>query len=148
MHIFSCTEIEDLIIHLNKTDIDNIQFNYILESNKECFKNLKKLSVIDCSSYRRLLGNFQDILRYSENLEKLAIKSQDKNINAVLEHCLSNLKKMTILKLDSKAPREEERMKIIKENAIQLKHLYIAEESIKVARKTFGDNNRILIEKY
>lgn len=93
----------------------------------------------------RLLAVFEKLYKYSVNLEKFEIRSQDKNINIVLKNCLSSLKKLTDLRLDSKAPREKERLEIIRDNVAKLTNLYVAEDVFGVTREIFKERKHISI---
>lgn len=113
--------------------MDTAKLLNFIEFEKKFFEEITELRVIDKSGYMRLLNVFQELFTKFLNLQTFILESQDRNINAVLEYCLGNMKKLEELHLDSKAPRESKRLEIIKDKLPMLKKLFIDEKSVNIA---------------
>lgn len=138
----SISGIKDFTLNLNETDLDIEETIAILSSEKESFKNIKEMKVIDKSGYMRLLNVFQYLFANLISVQKFVLESQDKNINAVLEYCLQDMKELVELHLNSQAPRNYNRLTIIRKNSLKLKRLFINEEYCEYARSSvFTDGN-------
>lgn len=74
------------------------------------------------------------------NLEKFLIKSQDRNINMILDQCLPFMPTIQEIYIDSEAPRAAERFEIIRRNASNLKNLTIAEKFSDIVNQYFANN--------
>lgn len=109
--------------------MDSEQITQYLSSKHDTLKNITEIKVIDKSEHMRLLGVFQELFVKLINVKKFFLESQDRNINAILDYCLKNMKELVELKIDSRAPRELKRLTIIKNNAPKLKELCVHENS-------------------
>lgn len=121
------TGIESFQLIFNETDVvcEEIEKS-IRHVDQNLFLSLRKFEVVDKSGYRRIFGVFMPLLQNFNNLEALYIKSQDRNINIILQECLPLMATLNTLYLNSTAPRAPERFKIIKNNAKNLKNLMVS----------------------
>lgn len=119
---------------MSETDVasDEIEKS-IFVLHPQLFLSLKEFEIIDESGYRRIFCIFLPLLKRFNNLEKLSIKSQDSNINIILEECLPNMPYLREFYLNSKAPRSEGRFQIINNIVENLEKLWIASELVKEA---------------
>lgn len=108
------------------------------------FSSLKQVEVVDESGYRRNLGIFLVLLKKFSNLEKFSIKSQDRNINIILQECLICMPSLKELYIDSTASRAVERFKIIKIHTPNLEKLFTAETFFEKAVSIFEKRVKIL----
>lgn len=78
------------------------------------------------------------------NIEILSLKTQDRNINVMLEESLPFMTNLKELYLSSIAPRGKERLNIIKAKAPFLQKLSVAEQFVEDAKVIFDNNIEII----
>lgn len=132
--------IEKLTLKLSNTDICSDAIEKIINPPTNLFNNLKELEVIDNSTYRGIFGVFLGLYKNLHNLEKLTFKTQDRNINTILE-CLPIMQNLHEIQLTSTAPRASERYETILKIAPNLKKIFISCQSANEAHQAFESNH-------
>jgi len=125
--------VEKFTLKLSNTDISSDAIEKIINLPTDLFNNLKEFEVIDNSSYRGIFGVFLELYRNLENLKKLTFRTQDRNINTILE-CLSIMPNLEEIQLTSTAPRALERYKTILKLAPNLKKMNIPKSCVDEAQ--------------
>ena len=116
----------------------------IINPPTDVFNNITDFEVFDRSSPRRgLCGLFLGLLKNLKNIKKLILKTQDFEINGILEQCLPKMTKLEEIHLTSIASKVTERLMIIKKFVPQLKKLSVASKFVEDARKCFLENVEI-----
>jgi len=123
-------------LKLSKTDIASDEIEKIINIPTNVFKNVKEFEVVDDSAYRGIFGVFLGLFRNLKNIHRLSLKTQDRNINTILE-CLPEMDNLEDMHLTSTAPRLIERLKAVHKCAPNLKKLSISEKFLSDAKNIF-----------
>ena len=128
---------------LSATDVASDAIEKVINPPTDIFKNIKYFEVIDNSKYRGVLGVFLGLFKNLTNLESLTFKTQDRNINVLLEESLRFMTRLNEIYLTSTTPRCAERFRIIKQFVPELKKLTVANQFYKEARAFFDKSVEI-----
>lgn len=128
---------------LSATDIASDEIEKVINPRNDFYRQLRKFEVIDNSRYRGLFGVFLGLLKNLVNIEILSLKTQDRNINVLLEESLPHMPELKELYLPSMVPRGKERLKIVKTLAPGLKKLSIADQFVAEAKEIFDQHVEI-----
>lgn len=128
---------------LSSTDIASDEIEKAVNPSNPLFHQLRKFEVIDNSKYRGLFGVFLGLLKNLINIEILSLKTQDRNINVLLEESLPHMPAIKEIYLPSLAPRNNERINTIKNKAPGIQKLSIAEQFVGESRKILNNDVEI-----
>ena len=138
MVIFLILAIESFEFQLSPTDIASDEIEKVINVRSTLFINLVEFIVVDESSYQGILGVFLGFYKLLKNIKKITLKTQDRNINVILEECLPYMKNVEEIYLTSTVRNITERFVIIKKFATKLSKLAVAERFVKEAKEFFG----------
>ena len=127
-------------LNLSSTDVASDEIERIINRLTTLFENITEFEVIDNSSPRGTFGIFLGLFKNMRNIKKLTFKTQDRNINVILEECLPHMTRLEEIHLTSKAPRVMERFRTIRQFVPELKTISVASQLIEDARNCFDDN--------
>lgn len=91
------------------------------------------------------------LFRNFRNIKRIKIQSPDRNINVLLQEFLPVMINLSEIYIDSKAPREDERLNIIRNHVPNLTKLWVDAEYVQQAKNLFGngvDVNEVEIQNY
>jgi len=125
------------ILTLSKTDIASDEIEKLINPRTEVFNNLVTFELIDDSSYRGIFGVFLGLFRNLRYIRRLILRTLDRNINVILEESLGEMKYLEEILLTSKAPRVQERFKIIRKMVPNLKKISVCKEQFQDAQCFF-----------
>jgi hypothetical protein len=123
-------------LKISKTDIASDEIEKIISVPTDAFKDIQEFEVVDDSAYRGIFGVFLGLFRNMRNVQRLSLKTLDRNINTILE-CLPEMAFLEEMLLTSTAPRIVERLMAIHKCAPNLKKLSISEKFLSDARDIF-----------
>jgi len=126
-------------LHLSQSDVDSSEIERVINPRTELFNNVQYLEILDKSGYRRILGIFLGLFKNFRNIRSIKIQSPDRNINVLLQEFLPVMTSLREIYIDSMAPREEERLNIIRNHVPDLRKLGVATEFVQQAKDLFGD---------
>ena len=132
--------IEKFTLKLSNTDVSSDAIEKIINPPTEIFKNLKEFEVIDNSKYRGIFGIFLGLFKNLRNLQKLTLRTQDRNLNTILEY-LQIMPKLEEIQLTSTSPRAVERYQAILKLAPNLKNIFIPSQTFNEANQAFGSRD-------
>ncbi|KAL7014171.1 hypothetical protein ACKWTF_015778 [Chironomus riparius] len=124
--------------NLSSTDIASDEIERLINPQTSLFKGLENFEVVDSSKYRGTLGVFLGMFKNMRNLKSLSLKTEDRNINTLLEEFLPCMSKLEEIYLTSTAPRETERLNIIKSFVPLIRKLSVAPQFVEEAKMIFG----------
>ncbi|XP_070508703.1 uncharacterized protein [Chironomus tepperi] len=131
--------IESYTLILSSTDIASDEIEKAINPRNDLFKQIKKFEVIDNSGYRGLFGVFLGLLKNLTNLKILSLKTQDRNVNVLLQESLPCMTKLEEIYMTSMASSKyKERLAIIKRKCPTLRKLSVAEQFVGDAKIVFG----------
>ncbi|KAL7014204.1 hypothetical protein ACKWTF_015797 [Chironomus riparius] len=110
----------------------------LINPRTELFSNAENLEILDTSGYRRIFGVFLGLYKNFRNIKSLKIQSPDSNINVLLQEFLPVMTNLKEISIDSKAPREMERLDIIRINVPGLTKLWVDADYVQQAKNIFG----------
>lgn len=129
--------------YLHEEDLACDEVENIIFEKTDLFNSVEDFEIIDNSGYRRVLGLFLPLYQNMNSIKKLTILSFDRNINIILEECLSYMNQLEVICLNSTAPRSVERFQNIKKNVKKLKKIHVSEKFTHEAENCFGSTVKI-----
>lgn len=136
--------IESITLELLNTDIASDRVEIAINPTTDLFNNITEFELIDNSKYRGLFGVFLGLMKNLRNVRKLILKTPDRNINTLLEEFLPHMHQLTELYVTSTAPREIERLQIIKSRVINLRTISLHPTYCVEARAIFGNEVNVM----
>ncbi|XP_070509129.1 uncharacterized protein [Chironomus tepperi] len=122
---------------LSETDIASDEIEKRVNPTTNLFESVEVFEVIDNSRYRGTLGVYLGLFKNMKFIKKLILKTQDRNINTLLEEFLPCMYNLQEIYITSKAPRPTERFKIIGRFVGNLTKISVAPQYLEEAQKTF-----------
>jgi len=130
---FKC---QKFILKLSNRELSVDYLKKVIDSVANIFNDITEFEVIDNSC--GLFGVFVGLYGKFTNLEKLTFRTNDRNINKILE-CLPLMPNLEEIYLTSTAPRASERYQTILKFAQNLKIIRVQDNSVGEAQGYFGD---------
>ena len=124
-------------------EISTREIEKIVNPRTSLFDNIEEFEVIDISAPRHIFGVFLGLYKNLRNIKKLILKTQDHNINVLLDEFLPNMKKLSEIYISSTDRRYAERFRLIKTFVPNLKKLSIPQQFVKEARQSFDSDVEI-----
>ncbi|XP_070508735.1 uncharacterized protein [Chironomus tepperi] len=137
-------ELKKFTLNLKETDVSSDAIENVINQSTDELWNIKEFELNDNSDYRGILGVFLGFLRNLTGVERLVIKSKDRNINVILGECLPSMRHLKEIYLTSDAPRSMERLNMIKYYVPNLEKLTLSCQFIDEANQLFANNNVII----
>ena len=125
---------------ISETDIASDAIERIINPRTHLFDGLREFEIVDNSKYRSTLGVFLGLFKNIRNIRKLILRTQDRNINVLLEEFLPHMSQLNEIYLTSTAPRATERFLIIKSFVPNLIKISVAPQYVEEAKLIFGVN--------
>ncbi|CAG9811544.1 unnamed protein product [Chironomus riparius] len=136
--------ITSFLLNLSTMDIATQEIEKIVNPRTNLFDWIEEFEVVDNSFPRNIFGVFLGLLNNLRNIKKLTLKTQDININVLLEEFLPKMKKLSEIYITSTDRRYVKRFEVIKAFVPNLKKLCISQELVKEARQIFDGGVEII----
>ncbi|XP_070508708.1 uncharacterized protein [Chironomus tepperi] len=125
---------------ISGTDIASDEIEKKVNPPSNLFKNVKEFEVVDNSEYRGIFGVFLGLMKNLNNIQKLTLRTMDRNINTIIE-CLPKIDKLEDIYVTSEAPRVAERLRALRQCSPNLKKLSLPEKYLNEANAEFKGLN-------
>lgn len=126
--------------------------NMIFRTNSLCeyfqrqpnvFTGVEELEIVEMDS--NMLYKSSDLFRKFENIKKFIVRTDNEELNLMLDECLSHMGQLKVIILDTKAEEANERFNIIKAKAPYVEEVYVHRQFAETARLIFDANTRVFI---
>lgn len=136
--LFSFLAIRSFRLNLSVTDVSSDDIERIINRQTDLFERIEKFEVVDNSKFRGTFGVFLGLMKNIRNLKVFILRTQDRNINVLLEETLRYMPHLEEIYLTSNAPRVTERFMIIKNLFQNLRKISVLTQFVSEAKSFFG----------
>jgi len=143
--LFLFSAIQSFTLFLTETGINQQSINDIVNPQTDIFNNLQNLDILDHSG--SLVTKFIGMYKNCRNITRFSLRTDNINVNDILEECLSYFTNLNEIYLTAGSNKSNDRLKIIRNLAPNLKKLTVSKDVVQDAKKMFrGDVEIIAIK--